>query len=116
MKQSIITNQSMQARRIMVEVFKTNVEDPYYANILVDQIQKVFVGYKANFDLEDCDRILRVICASGIIDALSLIDFFKDFGFYAEVLPDDPLPLQPSIVGKVTISNPHSSISNISRN
>ena len=90
----------------MVEVFKTNVEDQYYANMLVDQIQKVFTGYKANFDLQDCDRILRVKCTTGVIDASGLIEFFKDFGFHAEVLPDDPLPLQTIAVGKETISNP----------
>ena len=45
---------------IMVEVFKTNVEDPRDAVLLIDRIQKTFVGYKANFDLEDCDKILRI--------------------------------------------------------
>lgn len=52
---------------IMVEVFKTNVEESVHACMLVDQIHKTFKNYKANFDLEDCDKILRVECTTGDI-------------------------------------------------
>jgi hypothetical protein len=70
----------------MIEVFKTNVEDYQHASMLVDQIHKTFDDYRANFDLEDCDKILRVKCANGSIQPSVLINFLKDFGFNAEVL------------------------------
>ena len=76
----------------MVEVFKTNVIDRGHATMLVDQIHKIFPDYKANFDLEDCDNILRVKCLNGLVESPSLINLLIDFGFKAEVLPDD-LPL-----------------------
>jgi len=44
----------------MVEVFKTNVKYQDHAKMLIDQIQKIFIDYKVNFDLEDCDKILRI--------------------------------------------------------
>jgi hypothetical protein len=44
--------------------------------------------YKANFDLDDCDKILRVQCIQGSISSGALILFLKDFGCNAEVLPD----------------------------
>ncbi len=44
----------------MVEVFKTNVEDSSHADLLIEQIHKTYTHYTANFDLEDCDKILRV--------------------------------------------------------
>ena len=44
-----------------VEVFKTNVADPERAKWLVDQIERNFANCKVNFDLDDCDRILRVV-------------------------------------------------------
>lgn len=69
-----------------VEVFKTNVGDPEQARLLVDQIQQAFTGYMVNFDLEDCDKILRVKCATGFIQSGSLIKLLNDFGFDAEVL------------------------------
>jgi hypothetical protein len=75
---------------VMIEVFKTNVTERDQANRLVDQIHKTFMDYKANFDLEDCDRILRVKAVSGRVQPSQLIGLLKDFGFHAEVLPDDP--------------------------
>ena len=78
----------------MVEVFKTNVIHPHQANMLIDQIRKKFAGYMVNFDLEDCDKILRVKSTGRIIESSGLIDLFKDLGFLAEILPDDPLPFR----------------------
>jgi len=73
----------------MVEVFKTNVNERDHANMLIDLIHKTFINYKANFDLHDCDNILRVECRTGLIPPALLIDLLKEFGFQAEVLPGD---------------------------
>lgn len=72
----------------MIEVFKTNVREPIFAYKLVDQIHERFVDHTANFDLEDCDRILRVKCTTGPIQSSGLISLLKECGFMAEVLPD----------------------------
>jgi hypothetical protein len=76
----------------MVEVFKTDIRDGGHAVMLLDQIHKNFQGYKANFDLEDCDKILRVTCTTGTIQPYRIISLLKDFGCHAEVLPDDDEP------------------------
>lgn len=73
----------------MVEVFKTNVKDNDYAGRLVDQIHRNFIGYKANFDLQDCDNILRIKSVTGVIDTNPLISFLGKFGCEAEVLEDE---------------------------
>ena len=44
----------------MVEVFKTNIEDKLVADTLAHELRGLFPGSAVNFDLEDCDRILRV--------------------------------------------------------
>jgi hypothetical protein len=72
-----------------VEVFKTNVEELYHANMLIAEIHKRFPGYKANFDLDDCDKILRVKASSEIIPPVPIILLLKLYGFHAEVLPDE---------------------------
>ncbi|MDB5247590.1 MAG: hypothetical protein JWQ40_1984 [Segetibacter sp.] len=77
----------------MVEVFKTNVTDKHQATILVDQIHRSFTGYKANFDLEDCDKILRIASSTGYIQCSFLIELLNNFGCTAEVLPDDYPPV-----------------------
>jgi len=44
----------------MVEVFKTNVQKSRQAKQVVTVLQKYFPGSKINFDLDDCDKVLRV--------------------------------------------------------
>jgi hypothetical protein len=73
----------------MVEVFKTNVNDMSHADMLIGMIQQTFPHLKANFDLHDCDNILRVKSATGFIEPMSLINMLNRFGFTAEVLPDE---------------------------
>jgi hypothetical protein len=70
-----------------VEFFKTDVADPERAKWLVGQIERNFASCKVNFDLDDCDRILRVVF-EGKIQSDLLIDLLKDIGCKAEVLPD----------------------------
>ena len=59
----------------MVEVFKTNVQHRELAEQLASILRGRFAFCKINFDLEDCDKILRVegkqICVETIIEILS---------------------------------------------
>lgn len=43
-----------------MEVFKTNVHEPDESKLLVQILLEWFPQSKINFDLEDCDKILRV--------------------------------------------------------
>ena len=80
----------------MIEVFKTDVGEPKYAEILIEHIQRIFYGYEANFDLQDCDKILRVKNVMGEVNSVRLIEMLNRFGFYAEVLPDNE-PLEDGV-------------------
>ena len=44
----------------MVEVFKTDVRHKKQAQTLLSVLAKQFPLFRINFDLEDCDKILRV--------------------------------------------------------
>lgn len=72
-----------------VEVFKTNVEDPGQALLILEKIHHSFRHYIANFDLEDCDKILRITSGTGMVEAAPVIQLLKSQGFHAEVLPGD---------------------------
>jgi len=72
----------------MIEVFRTNVNDRAQANMIIDRIHKQYSFYRANFDLQDCDRILRIKSSTGQIHSPSVISILNDFGFQGEVLPD----------------------------
>jgi hypothetical protein len=73
----------------MVEVFKTNVKQHHDAEHLVRLIHENFVDYRANFDLHDCDNILRVKSNTGIVHAACLVSLLQSCGFEAEILPDE---------------------------
>ena len=72
----------------MVEVFKTTVEDYDVAARLIAKLEGTFSDYAVNFDLEDCDRILRVQCENGV-DPGFIIAMIRSNGFDAEVLEDE---------------------------
>lgn len=44
----------------MIEIFKTNVEGRNESERIVQTLKKKFPSLKINFDLNDCDNILRV--------------------------------------------------------
>ena len=44
----------------MVEVFKTNVQSTGEAKRIVQKLSEEFPKYQINFDLSDCDKILRI--------------------------------------------------------
>ena len=73
----------------MLEVFKTNVQDRCVADKIISEIHKTFVGYQANFDLEDCDNILRVKSLTGSLECTHLSCFLKELGCDAEILEDE---------------------------
>lgn len=71
-----------------IEVFKTNVIDVGEAGRIIEVIQGEFKLYKANFDLQDCDRILRVESTNGPVKTHSLVELIEEMGYKAETLPD----------------------------
>ncbi len=71
----------------MVEVFKTNVSEEKDAALLLKQLQNASAQYKVNFDLDDCDKILRIE-SSESIDFGNIIFILKHYGFQGEILPD----------------------------
>ena len=44
----------------MVEVFKTNVKKAGEAKRVINELLHHFPDKKINFDLQDCDKVLRV--------------------------------------------------------
>lgn len=71
----------------MVEVFKTNVTQKPNAEKIVEHLLAVFPDASVNFDLEDCDRILRVEMNS-YPDAVQIMKLVHAAGFTCEVLND----------------------------
>ncbi|WP_276167349.1 methyltransferase type 11 [Zobellia alginiliquefaciens] len=43
-----------------VEIFKTNVSNQRLAKQIVYDLNQIYPDYLINFDLEDCDNVLRI--------------------------------------------------------
>lgn len=54
----------------MVEVFRTNITSRKTANKMAALVQEALPGARINFDLSDCDRILRVEATVVCVDAV----------------------------------------------
>jgi hypothetical protein len=73
----------------MVEVFKTNVDNQVQAFRLSEAIHRAFPCYRANFDLDDCDRILRVESHEGQLNNCAIIHLIICHGSFAEALNEE---------------------------
>jgi hypothetical protein len=70
----------------MVEVFKTNVLEASQAENLSNQLREHFPGYRFHFDLDDCDRILRIE-GSGV-EPERIIQYMEMSNYLCEPLED----------------------------
>ena len=68
----------------MVEVFKTNVRKKAQSKMLHGILSEAFPSIKINFDLSDCDKVLRV--EGDDMEALRIMILVKEYGFTCEVL------------------------------
>lgn len=63
----------------MIHVFKTTVKNKAQINRLKLKLNKLLSSSKWNFDLEDCDKILRFDSEEDVCQ--SVIDLLKDHNF-----------------------------------
>jgi hypothetical protein len=68
----------------MVEVFKTNVQKKAQSKMLLCILSEAFPSFKINFDLSDCDKVLRV--EGDNMEALRIMRLVKKHGFTCELL------------------------------
>ena len=68
----------------MAEVFKTNVKQVHHAKKIIDDLLQYFPKSKINFDLKDCDKILRIDGQNIFSD--EVINVLKSKGFICEEL------------------------------
>ncbi|MBL7863978.1 MAG: hypothetical protein JNK10_03825 [Cyclobacteriaceae bacterium] len=73
----------------MVEVFRTNVTLTKDAGLLIDILQGTFHGSRVNFDLDDCDKILRMESPFSVSPS-DIVMLLHGMGFEAETLPEEP--------------------------
>lgn len=69
-----------------IKVYKTDVEDLASAQKILDEIRRIYPDSDASFDIEDCDRVLRVENSTGV-DTASVKKILLNCGHNIETLP-----------------------------
>lgn len=69
-----------------IKVYKTSITERLEANSIRQEILKRFEYYEINFDLEDCDNVLRVESLNGPVDESVLKHIFENHGQNIEPL------------------------------
>lgn len=69
----------------MVEVFKTDISTANDAGKLQNKIMEIYPDYRINFDLDDCDKILRIETNDRIMES-EIKQLGQLFGHTIEVL------------------------------
>ncbi|WP_309640725.1 hypothetical protein [Flavobacterium sp.] len=69
----------------MIEVFKTNVQFQKDAELIVSNLEMKLLNSKINFDLEDCDKILRIEGANKS-KSKYVLSFMQQIGYNCQVL------------------------------
>lgn len=60
-----------------VEIFKTDVSSKLISEIIISKLNKSFPDYIMNFDLDDCDKILRVESTNESIDIHKILGLLE---------------------------------------
>jgi len=68
----------------MIEVFKTNVQKKAQSKMLLSILSEAFPSFKINFDLSDCDKVLRVEGEN--MQAPGIVVLVEKYGFKCEIL------------------------------
>jgi len=72
--------------KIPIEIFKTNVTDNASAKDIIEELACLIPSAKINFDLDDCDKILRVECTSMYCDTFLIKQLVQRKGFDIQIL------------------------------
>jgi hypothetical protein len=72
----------------MIAIFKTNVDKTRVAKNMVNKLLKIFPGAEVNFDLKDCDRILRIKNHAPDFEIAKVIELVEQEGHSCEEMND----------------------------
>ena len=70
----------------VAEIFKTNIDNSDTAELIIKQLKEILPRAKINFDLHDCDKILRIEATPCEIDIQAIINCVHKWNILIEVL------------------------------
>lgn len=72
----------------MIEIFKTDIRHKNAGNQVLSVIRQQLPGVVATLDLQDKDKVLRVVGAWSAVPTQQIIELVNQQGFACEILTD----------------------------
>jgi hypothetical protein len=73
---------------IMVEIFRTNVKNKKLAGKILKVLQAHLPAFNFNFDLDDCDKILRVQSNNTPVECSKIMQIVKGYSIEISLFED----------------------------
>lgn len=70
----------------MIGIFKTNINTVQDKINVIESISASFNISDCSIDIEDCDKVLRIVTAQQVIEETIIIDFVQRMGYQCTVL------------------------------
>ena len=71
----------------VVQVFKTDVANQMIAASIILYLNQYFAHCRINFDLDDCDKVLRIENSQAPLDEVEIRSLIAGCGYHCEPLP-----------------------------
>lgn len=68
-----------------IEVYKTNFDEVSSAKMILEEIRESHPESDPSFDLDDCDKVLRIEDSSGVNRSI-IEEIIQNHGFYLDSL------------------------------
>ena len=73
----------------MIEIFRTNISDSATAQRIIADLLTRRPELDVSIDLDDCDRVLRIVSPLETIDPKEVIGLVEETGHEARILEDE---------------------------
>lgn len=70
----------------MIGIFRTNINSFQEKNSVIDAISASFNVHNCSIDIEDCDKVLRVVANQLPIAESAIINFVQQLGYQCDVM------------------------------
>lgn len=72
----------------MIEIFKTDIPHKLAGKQILMSIRRHWPGIVATLDLDDCDKVLRVVGAWEPVPVEEILNFVRSQGYQCEIMED----------------------------
>lgn len=70
----------------MIGIFRTNISTHQDKNIVLEAIRANFNVNTCSIDMEDCDKVLRIVAQHSPFEENQIIHFVQQMGYQCDIL------------------------------